>query len=59
MENKYEAEAKVSFQVAHLLGKEEKAFTNFEFIISVNELLPEKINLFKTFAFSENSCSRN
>lgn len=51
------AETQENLQVTHLLGKEGKVCTDFELIKSANELFPEKTNLFKTFAFNENSCS--
>lgn len=57
--NIHRAETKVNFQVTHLLGKEGKVCTDFELIKSASELFPEKTNLFKTFAFNENSCSRS
>ena len=56
MKTKHEAANKVNFQMAHLLTKQEKSFTDSELIKScltetTNKMHLEKINLFKTISF--------
>lgn len=56
IKNENEAATKVIFQVAHLLAKQEKLYTNYELIklyliAAAKKRCPEEMNLFGQLAF--------